>query len=78
MAAISAIDRLEQEYLVEYYMLAEKDKAAGKDFNKVAHDKMVQMQFHFDMLRKMERLNMAEAKARRNDQVTLTILPLKS
>jgi hypothetical protein len=41
VAAISAIDRLEQEYLHEYYLLAEKNKRAGKDFNKVAHDEMV-------------------------------------
>lgn len=53
--AIDRIDRLEQEYLHEYYLLKEKDKAAGKDFNKVAHDDMVKMQHHFGMLRKVER-----------------------
>ena len=60
LVAISAIDRMEQEYLAEYYMVAEKDKASGKDFNKVAHDKMVRAQHDFDMLRKMEKQNSAE------------------
>ena len=61
IAALDAIDRLEQEYLAEYYMLAEKDKGAGKDFNRVAHDKMVRLQAHFENLRKMERTNFQEA-----------------
>ena len=42
-------------------MLAEKDKGAGKDFNRVAHDKMVRLQAHFENLRKMERINYQEA-----------------
>lgn len=49
-------------------MIAEKDKANGKDFNKYAHDEMVKAQHHFDMLRKMERADRAEAAyvARKN------------
>ena len=45
ISALSEIDRLEQEYLAEYYKIQEKDKLAGKDFNRYAHDEMVQMQF---------------------------------
>jgi hypothetical protein len=60
VAAIGAIDNLEQEYLQEYYLLKEKDKLAGKDFNQVIHDEMVKAQHHFDMLRKMERSNFDE------------------
>lgn len=61
IAALSAIDAMEQDYLREYYTIADKDKASGKDFNKVAHDEMVKAQHHFDMLRKMERADRAEA-----------------
>ena len=52
---LSKIDQMEQEYLREYYLIKEKDKAAGKDFNKVAHDEMVRAQFDFDQMRKFER-----------------------
>ena len=38
---------MEQEYLREYYMIQDRDKAAGKDFNKVAHDEMVLAQLDF-------------------------------
>ena len=34
-------------------MIQERDKQAGKDFNKVARDEMVKAQHHFDMLRKI-------------------------
>ena len=46
-AALSAIEDMEQKYLAEYYLIVEKDKVAGKDFNKVAHDEMVRAQFDF-------------------------------
>ena len=61
LEALSYIDRLEQEYLAEYYMLAEKDKAAGRDFNRVAHDHMVRMQGQFDHMRKVEKANYRQA-----------------
>lgn len=76
MAAISAIDRMEQEYLHEYYLLKEKDKNAGKDLNKVAHDEMVRMQHHFSMLRKIEKQNFAEMMARKKREETLTVAPV--
>ena len=78
VSATSEIDRLEQEYLHEYYLLAEKNKRAGKDLNKVAHDEMVRAQHHFDMLRKVERQNYAEQMARKNKEETLTIAPVQS
>ena len=53
-AALSAIEDREQEYLREYYMIVEKDKVAGKDFNKVAHDEMVRAQLDFAQMRKFE------------------------
>lgn len=71
--AIAAINRMEQEYLAEYYMLAEKDKAAGKDFNKQAHDKMVRAQHDFDMLRKMERQSHEGRVAKAKQQSTLLV-----
>ena len=55
IAAINAIDKMEQDFLREYYMIAERDKAAGKDFNKVARDEMQKAQFQFAMLRKIEK-----------------------
>ena len=38
---IVEINRMEEEYLKEYEALVEKDKADGKDFNKLRHDIMV-------------------------------------
>ena len=54
---------MEQAYLKEYYMLVEKDKAAGKDFNKVRHDDMVRAQWNFAGMRKVERENYEAALA---------------
>ena len=48
---------MEQTYLKEYYMLEEKDKAAGKDFNTRRRDEMVRAQHMFAGMRKAERLN---------------------
>ena len=45
------IDRMEKEYLKEYYALVEKDKADGKDFNKLRHDIMVDAQDKFRYMR---------------------------
>ena len=53
-------------WLKAYYDLRDKDKAMGKDFNKVAHDKMVQVQFEFDEMRKLQRLQ-EETQRRRKD-----------
>ena len=44
-------------------MLVEKDKAAGKDFNKVRHGEMVRAQFNFEGMRKVERENYKAALA---------------
>ena len=46
------IERMEQEYLKEYEALVEKDKADGKDFNKLRHDIMVDAQDTFAYMRK--------------------------
>ena len=42
---------MEKEYLKEYYVLVEKDKADGKDFNKLRHDIMVDAQDKFRYMR---------------------------
>jgi len=55
VAVVSEIDQIEQEYLKEYYDLVEKDKAAGKDFNKLRHDQMMDYQFEFALARKEEK-----------------------
>ena len=49
---LAEIDRMEQDYLKEYYILVEKDKADGKDFNKLRHDIMVDAQDRFRFMRK--------------------------
>ena len=59
---------MEQAYLKEYYMLVEKDKAAGKDFNKVRHDEMVRAQWNFAGMRKVERENYEAALAAQRAQ----------
>ena len=60
-------------------MIAEKDKAAGKDFNKVVHDEMVRAQLDFAELRKIEKANYEEAlyQKRRQERETVTIAPIK-
>ena len=78
-AAMIAIDKLEQEYLAEYYMLKERDKADGKDFNKVAHDAMVRAQHHFTMLRKLEEQNYEEALSKKKAEMkAVTVPPVSS
>ena len=54
---------MEQTYLKEYYMLEEKDKAAGKDFNTRRRDEMVRAQHMFAGMRKAERQNYEAALA---------------
>ena len=75
---LSKIDQMEQEYLHEYYLIKEKDKAAGKDFNKVAHDEMVRAQFDFDQMRKFERQKHQEIlhqKMAKKSSVTVAPIP---
>ena len=80
-AALSAIEDREQEYLREYYLIVEKDKVAGKDFNKVAHDEMVRAQLDFAQMRKFEQERHEQALRQKRIQEgkvgekTLTVPP---
>ena len=49
---IVEINRMEEEYLKEYEALVDKDKADGKDFNKLRHDIMVDASDTFAYMRK--------------------------
>ena len=62
---------MEQEYLKEYYYLVEKDKADGKDFNKIRHDEMMSMQFEFAHRRKQEKQRFQDQMRRKKRQEML-------
>ena len=44
---------MEQIYLKEYYALVDKDKADGKDFNKLREQSMMVQQYHFEYQRQL-------------------------
>ena len=50
---IAEINEMEQIYLKEYYALVDKDKADGKDFNKLREQSMMVQQYHFEYQRQL-------------------------